>query len=82
MKYRAPTPTKINSNLAHVRPRSNPTNDQTKIWNFEEKYLQPIVKCTPTFHSSIFWINPQKDNNRSLIVKNQYNKVEYCNKSR
>jgi hypothetical protein len=52
--YRAPSRTKISSNVANARQRHNPTNTHTRIFNFSTDQSHKSAKCSPTFHSQIF----------------------------
>jgi hypothetical protein len=54
-QYRPPSATKIHSNLASSRQRNNPTNTHTRIFHFADPKPRPASKCTPTFHSNIFY---------------------------
>ena len=62
---------KITSNLAHVRPRNNPTNTHTRIFLFSQTQVPPhMTKCTPTFHSNVF---------NSANYQNEGNQRNQCN---
>lgn len=82
--YQPPVRTKISSNIAHQRPRDNPTNSHTRIFFFSAEQLpETKIKCTPTFHSNIFYYDDSKKlQQKPSNCSNPNKTISYINRTK